>query len=109
VRRSKTSATSQSEDIWSIPGGIGKPASNRALARLCPTTPGENAVSQDLVRFLTETAHETAARARAASDAVRAELTAEVEELMALRVRILGRYQAAEKANQLVLPLADAA
>jgi hypothetical protein len=66
-------------------------------------------MSQDLVRFLTETAHETAARARTAPATLRAALTAEVEELMTLRARILGRRQAAEHANQLQLPLADAA
>ncbi len=66
-------------------------------------------MSQDLVRFLTETAHETAARALVAPAPLRAELTAEVEELMTLRARVLVRRQAAEHANQLVLPLADAA
>ncbi len=66
-------------------------------------------MTQDLVRFITETAHETAARALTAPAALRAELTAEVEELMALRSRILGRREAAAHANQLVLPLAEAA
>ena len=66
-------------------------------------------MTQDLVRFLTETAHDTAARARLASDAVRTELTHEVEELMALRARLLARRQANEQANQLQLPLTKAA
>ena len=66
-------------------------------------------MSHDLVRFLTEAAHETAARALTAPATLRAELTAEVEELMTLRSRVLSRRQAAEHANQLQLPLAEAA
>jgi hypothetical protein len=66
-------------------------------------------MTQDLVRFLTETAHDTAARARVAPATIRAELTHEVEELMALRARLLARRQAAEQANQLQLPLATKA
>ena len=66
-------------------------------------------MAQDLVRFLTETAHETAARARAAAAVSRADLTAEVEELMTLRARILARQRAAEQANQLQLPLSEKA
>ena len=64
---------------------------------------------QDLVRFLTETAHESAARARAASTATRTELTHEVEELMALRARLLARFQDSEQATQLQLPFATKA
>jgi hypothetical protein len=64
-------------------------------------------MSQDLVRFLTETAQETAARARAAAPADRAALTAEVEELMTLRARVLTRQHRAEQANQLQLPLTE--
>jgi hypothetical protein len=66
-------------------------------------------MAQDLVRFLTETAHETAARARVAPAASRADLTAEVEELMTLRARIIARQRAAEQANQLQLPLTEKA
>ena len=62
-----------------------------------------------LVRFLTKSAHETAARARTIPDAVRTQRTLEVAELMVLRARILGRRQSEEQTNQLQLPLADAA
>ena len=64
---------------------------------------------QDLVRFLTETAHEAAARARVAPTATRAELTHEAEELMTLRARLLARLQDSERATQLQLPFATKA
>jgi len=59
----------------------------------------------DLVRFLTDAAHEAAAAARVAnSDSARA-LTQEAEELMTLRARVLARQQARDEAAQLQLPL----
>jgi hypothetical protein len=63
-------------------------------------------MAEDLVRYLTEAAQEAAARAKSATSAVRAELTNEAEELMALRSRLLARRQAAEQDNQLQLPFA---
>jgi len=62
-------------------------------------------MAQDLVQFLTETAHETAARAQAASATTRGEMIREVEELMALRTRLLARLTDSDHANQLQLPL----
>ncbi|TAK99198.1 MAG: hypothetical protein EPO08_17075 [Rhodospirillaceae bacterium] len=63
-------------------------------------------MTQDLVRFLTETAHDTAARADSAPAATRGELIREVEELMALRSRLVARLQDSEQTNQLQLPFA---
>jgi hypothetical protein len=63
-------------------------------------------MAEDLVRYLTEAAHEAAARAKAAPAAVRGELANEAEELMTLRARLLARRQASEQNNQLQLPFA---
>ena len=63
-------------------------------------------MTQDLVRFLTETAHDTATRADAAPATTRTELFREAEELMALRARLVARLQDSEQANQLQLPFA---
>src|SRR5262245_17658380 len=87
------------------PDGTGAPASNGTLGGHRMNKCQEREMPQDLARFPTETAHDTAARARVASDAERTVLTNEVEELMALRARLLARHQASEQANQLQLPL----
>jgi hypothetical protein len=63
-------------------------------------------MAEDLVRYLTEAAHEAAARAKTVDAAARAELINEAEELMALRARLLARRQVAEQDNQLQLPFA---
>ena len=62
-------------------------------------------MAEDLVRFLTETAHDAAARSHCARRRFVLELADEVEELMALRAKLLARREAAVNANQLQLPL----
>jgi hypothetical protein len=58
----------------------------------------------DLVRFLTDSAHEAAASARIATGDTSRALAQEAEELMTLRARVLAHAQARDEAAQLQLP-----
>ena len=63
----------------------------------------------DLVRFLTDAAHDAAASARIATGDAAIALRQEAEELMTLRARVLARHQAHNDDAQLRLPFEAAA